>query len=123
FFVKGDPQAILIIEFIRPGRDEIICIASQLETEMRASGLGWHFPLIFGPDTARIWDLRKAGLGLLGNMPGDEKAVPVIEDTAVDVNDLADYIRDFNKILKQYDLYSVHYAHAGAGELHLRPII
>jgi hypothetical protein len=46
-------------------------------------------------------DLRKAGLGLLGNLPGDEKAVPVIEDTAVDVNDLPAYIRDFNEILNK----------------------
>jgi Fe-S oxidoreductase len=67
--------------------------------------------------------LRKAGLGLLANLPGDEKAVPVIEDTAVDVNDLPAYIREFNEILKKYNLYSVHYAHAGSGELHLRPII
>jgi hypothetical protein len=59
----------------------------------------------------------------LGNLPGDEKAVPVIEDTAVDVNDLPAYIRDFNEILKKYNLYSVHYAHAGSGEIHLRPII
>jgi Fe-S oxidoreductase len=60
---------------------------------------------------------------LLGNLPGDEKAVPVIEDTAVDVQDLPAYIRDFNLILKKYNLYSVHYAHAGSGEIHLRPII
>ena len=56
-------------------------------------------------------------------MPGDEKAVPVIEDTAVDVNDLPAYISEFNEILKKYNLYSVHYAHAGSGEIHLRPII
>ncbi len=62
-------------------------------------------------------------MGLLSNLPGDEKAVPVIEDTAVDVNDLPAYIRDFNEILKKHGLYSVHYAHAGSGELHLRPII
>ena len=49
--------------------------------------------------------------------------MPVIEDTAVDVNDLPAYIRDFNEILKKYNLYSVHYAHAGSGEIHLRPII
>ena len=53
----------------------------------------------------------------------DEKAVPVIEDTAVDVNDLPAYIREFNEILKKHHLYSVHYAHAGSGEIHLRPII
>ncbi len=67
--------------------------------------------------------MRKAGLGLLSNLPGDDKAVPVIEDTAVDVQDLPAYIREFNEILKKYDLYSVHYAHAGSGEIHLRPII
>jgi hypothetical protein len=49
----------------------------------------------------KVWTLRKAGLGLLSNLPGDEKAVPVIEDTAVDVHDLPDYIRDFNLILEK----------------------
>ncbi len=90
---------------------------------MRSAGLGYHFPLLFGDDAKKIWDLRKAGLGLLSNLPGDAKAVPVIEDTAVDVQDLPAYIREFNGILQKYGLHSVHYAHAGSGELHLRPII
>jgi FAD/FMN-containing dehydrogenase/Fe-S oxidoreductase len=123
FFVQGDPGAILVIEFCRSNREEIIAIAAEIERSMRAQGLGYHFPLLFGADTKKIWTLRKAGLGLLSNLPGDEKAVPVIEDTAVDVNDLPAYIREFNVILKKYDLYSVHYAHAGSGEIHLRPII
>ncbi len=123
FFVQGDPGAILVIEFTRPTREEIVAIAKNVEEEMRAAGLGFHFPLLFGDDTKKIWTLRKAGLGLLSNLPGDEKAVPVIEDTAVDVNDLPAYIREFNEILTKHNLYSVHYAHAGSGELHLRPII
>ena len=123
FFVKGDPGAILVIEFARESRQEVEEICKRVEEEMRAAGLGYHFPLLFGDDTKKIWTLRKAGLGLLSNLPGDEKAVPVIEDTAVDVNDLPSYIRDFNEILKKHGLYSVHYAHAGSGEIHLRPII
>ena len=123
FFVQSDPGAILVIEFCRTNREDIIEIAKHVEADMRAAGLGYHFPLLFGDDTKKIWTLRKAGLGLLGNLPGDNKAVPVIEDTAVDVNDLPAYIRDFNEILKKHGLYSVHYAHAGSGELHLRPII
>jgi FAD/FMN-containing dehydrogenase/Fe-S oxidoreductase len=123
FFVQGDPGAILVIEFSRSTREEITTLAKKTESGMRAAGLGYHFPLLFGEDTKKIWTLRKAGLGLLGNLPGDEKAVPVIEDTAVDVHDLPNYIRDFNEILKKYNLYSVHYAHAGSGEIHLRPII
>ncbi len=123
FFVQGDPGAILVVEFLRDNREDIHVIAAQVEADMRAAGLGYHFPLLFGEDTKKIWTLRKAGLGLLANLPGDEKAVPVIEDTAVDVQDLPAYIRDFNEILKKYNLYSVHYAHAGSGEIHLRPII
>lgn len=123
FFVQGDPGAILVIEFVKETREEILELTAQVEADMRAAGLGYHFPVLFGADTKKIWALRKAGLGLLSNLPGDEKAVPVIEDTAVDVNDLPNYIRDFNEILKKHGLYSVHYAHAGSGEIHLRPII
>ena len=123
FFIQGHPGAILVIEFAKPNRDDITAIAQKVETDLRLAGLGFHFPLLFGDDSKRIWTLRKAGLGLLANLPGDNKAVPVIEDTAVDVFDLPAYIRDFNEILKKHNLYSVHYAHAGSGELHLRPII
>ena len=123
FFVEGDPGAILVVEFKKDTREEISAIAELVESEMRTAGFGYHFPLLFGEDTQKIWKLRKAGLGLLSNLPGDEKAVAVIEDTAVDVNDLPDFIHDFNVILKKHGLYSVHYAHAGSGEIHLRPII
>lgn len=123
FFVQGDPGAILVIELSADTQEHVIEKAQLLEAELRAANIGYYFPLLFGNDTKKIWALRKAGLGLLGNMPGDEKAVPVIEDTAVDVNDLPQYIREFNEILKKYNLYSVHYAHAGSGEIHLRPII
>lgn len=123
FFVQGDPGAILVVEFARQSREEIVAIAAEVEAEMRSKGLGYHFPLLFGNDTKKIWTLRKAGLGLLGNLPGDEKAVPVIEDTAVDVHDLPAYIAEFNEILVRHQLHAVHYAHAGSGEIHLRPII
>jgi FAD/FMN-containing dehydrogenase/Fe-S oxidoreductase len=123
FFVQGDPAAILVIEFAKKTKEQVLKAVSATESEMRSAGLGYHFPVLFGDDTKKIWTLRKAGLGLLSNLPGDEKAVPVIEDTAVDVNDLPSYIREFNDILAKYNLYSVHYAHAGSGELHLRPII
>jgi len=123
FFVQGDPGAILVIEFKRKSREEILVITQQVESTMREAGLGYHFPVLFGEDSKKIWALRKAGLGLLGNLPGNDKAVPVIEDTAVDVHDLPAYIRDFNEILKKHQLYAVHYAHAGSGEIHLRPIL
>lgn len=123
FFVKGDPGAILVVELARETKEEVEKLAAEMEAEMRAANLGYHFPLLFGDDTKKIWTLRKAGLGLLSNLPGDEKAVAVIEDTAVDVNDLPDFIREFNEILTKNKMSAVHYAHAGSGEIHLRPII
>src|SRR4029077_5504181 len=104
------------VEFKRDNREAIKEIAAKVEADMRAAGLGYHFPLLFGEDSKKIWNLRKAGLGLLSNLPGDEKAVPVIEDTAVDVQDLPAYIAEFNEILTRYGLHAVHYAHAGSGE-------
>src|SRR5436189_5943088 len=71
FFVQGDPGAILVVEFLKNTREEIIEVASRVEAEMRSAGLGYHFPLLFGDDSKKIWSLRKAGLGLLGNLPGD----------------------------------------------------
>jgi len=114
---------ILVVDLSRDTRAEVETLATQMEAAMREAGMGYHFPLLFGDDTRKIWTLRKAGLGLLGNLPGDAKAVAVIEDTAVDVQDLPDYIREFNAILQKHNMTAVHYAHAGSGELHLRPII
>lgn len=123
FFVSGDPGAILCVELSRDTEEEIQKEAALLEAEMRSAGFGYHFPLVLGEDVKRIWSLRKAGLGLLSNLPGDEKAVAVIEDTAVDVNDLPEFIIEFNEILDKNRMFCVHYAHAATGELHLRPII
>jgi len=123
FFVEGDPGAILVVELRSDDPIDLEKKAKELEQAMLAENLGYHFPYVTGANVKKVWDLRKAGLGLLSNLPGDEKAVAVIEDTAVDVNDLPAFIAEFNEILAENNLYCVHYAHAGSGELHLRPII
>lgn len=123
FFLKGKPAAILIIEFARENKNEIIGIAKEMENEMRNAGYGYHFPLIWGDDIHKIWNLRKAGLGVLSNMPGDARPVSLVEDTAVRVDKLPAYIFDFQKLLQKYKLECVYHAHIATGELHLRPII
>ncbi len=123
FFVEGDPQAILVAELTRETEEDAERSAQALIADLKTRGLGYSYPVVGGDNIRKVWNLRKAGLGLLSNVPGDEKPVPVIEDTAVDVQDLPEYIAEFNEVLKKHGLYSVHYAHAGSGELHLRPII
>ncbi|HYI76115.1 MAG TPA: FAD-linked oxidase C-terminal domain-containing protein [Chryseolinea sp.] len=123
FFVEGDPQTILVAELTRATEAEAERDAEILVMDLKAKGLGYSYPIVSGDNIKKVWNLRKAGLGLLSNVPGDEKPVPVIEDTAVDVHDLPAFISDINTLLKKHGLYSVHYAHAGSGEIHLRPIL
>ncbi|WP_020529146.1 FAD-binding and (Fe-S)-binding domain-containing protein [Flexithrix dorotheae] len=123
FFVEGDPQAILVVELSRDSAEQLDKDAQALIDDFKQNNFGYHYPIVSGGDVKKVWTLRKAGLGLLSNIPGDAKPAPVIEDTAVDVADLPAYIADFNEVLKKYDLFCVHYAHAGSGELHLRPIL
>ncbi len=123
FFIKGSPKAILIVEYAETSESKLKERASELEKIMKAEGYGYHFPLITGDKTKRVWNLRKAGLGILNNMPGDAKPAPVIEDTAVNPKVLPEYIADINKMLKRYNKECVYYAHIGTGELHLRPVL
>ncbi len=123
FFLKGNPATLLIIEFERDTEDEIKKIVENMEADMRKAGFGYHFPLVLGEDVGKIWDLRKAGLGLLSNIPGDKKAEAFIEDTAVMPEDLPEYMKEYRTILEKYNLDCVYYAHIGSGELHLRPML
>jgi FAD/FMN-containing dehydrogenase/Fe-S oxidoreductase len=123
FFVQGDPGAILAVELAAETHEEVSSVAAQLEGELRAAGLGHHYPVVWGSNLNRVWNLRKAALGLLANIPGDAKAVAVIEDTAIDPEDMPAYVREFDEILGRHGLSAVHYGHAASGELHLRPIL
>lgn len=121
FFVEGEPEAILVVEFYGQADDELEQMADALIADFRSKGLGYSFPIVWPPDDKRVWALRKAGLGLLMGMKGDTKPVTVVEDTAVAVDVLPDYIDEFAEIMDSYGTRCVYYAHASVGELHLRP--
>jgi len=123
FFVKGDPGAILIVEFAEEHFKTIEDKAKALEEELIAAGYGFHFPLVTGSDMKKVWDLRKAGLGILSNYPGDAKPVSLIEDTAVHPEYLPAYIKEIDDMLKRYGLSTVYYAHIATGELHIKPAL
>ncbi len=124
FFVKGDPKVILLIEIIRPTIDEIRNTAAAMEQDMQAAGFGYHFPLYTeSGEMARVWELRKAGLGVLLNIPSRRKSVQVIEDTAVLPELFPDYIEEAGEVLKKHGLSCAYYAHIATGELHLSPLL
>ena len=123
FFLKGDPEAVLMLEVSANTIEETEVLADKLIADLEQNNFGYHHPKVYGTDIAKVHHLRKAGLGLLGNIVGDMKAVACIEDTAVALEDLPNYIEEFTQIMVKYQQNAVYYAHAGAGELHLRPIL
>ena len=123
FFIEDDPEAILMLELRAETQEALEKNLKALMGTLKSSNLGYAFPILYGDQIDLALDLRKAGLGLLGNMKGDRKAVACIEDTAVAIPVLAVYIAEFTQIMKNYDQQAVYYAHAGAGEIHLRPIL
>lgn len=123
FFVDGDPAALLMLEVRGENSKALEKELTSVVQTLERGGSSYAHPVLRGSDISKAIMLRKAGLGLLGNMVGDEKAVACIEDTAVALPDLKDFISEFTSIMNSYEQKAVYYAHAGAGELHLRPIL
>ena len=123
-FVEGDPKAILMVEFFDHTSEGVAKQAQAFVNDLKARALGYTYPTLFDTETKKPWALRKAGLSIMYNIPGDDKPANVIEDTAVDVHDLPDYIDELDKMAwENHGLKLEYSAHAGAGEIHVLPLI
>lgn len=123
FFLQGEPKAIMMFEVASDSMEDAENQANALIQDLRKNNFGYALPKIYGEDINKVNELRKAGLGLLGSIVGDNKAADSIEDTAVELSDLPSYIAEFSAMMKRYNQDAIYYAHAGAGELHLRPVL
>jgi len=122
-FVDGDPAAILVVEFVGSER-ELGARIKDLKALLRR--LGFHGAVTVAETPAQqddVWTVRKAGLGLMMSERSEAKPVSFIEDGAVPVERLADYISDVERIIYDNDTTYAIYAHASAGCLHIRPLI
>ena len=123
FFIAGDPAAILMVEFMGDTADDAAGQADALIQKLVQYQYGYAFPVLTGPQALSAWEVRKAGLGLLRNAAGNLQPVNLIEDCAVAPEDLPAYIEDLQQILRRYQVEAAYYAHAGAGELHVEPML
>ncbi|MGB0166771.1 MAG: FAD-binding and (Fe-S)-binding domain-containing protein [Luteibaculum sp.] len=121
--IEGEPQAILVVEFAEKTQESLREKLTALQKMLSQLGLCTNSTVIPKEAMHKIWDLRKAGLGILSTVKGDAKPIAFVEDTAVEASDLPEFIRQFNQLLHSKGLSAVHYAHAATGELHLRPVI
>ncbi len=123
-FVKGEPQALLLVEFAGADLDEQLQSLRQLNELM--GDLGFPDAVVEATDTefqAAVWEVRKSGLNIMMSMKSDGKPVSFIEDCAVRLEDLAEYTRRLTEIFEKHDTSGTFYAHASVGCLHVRPIL
>ncbi|BFM44067.1 FAD-binding and (Fe-S)-binding domain-containing protein [Flavobacterium sp. CFS9] len=123
FFLVGEPKAIMLFEVASHTLEDAERQADALIADLEKNNFGYARVKIYGNDIDKANELRKAGLGLLGSIVGDDKAADSIEDTAVELSDLPAYIAEFSAMMKRHGQEAIYYAHAGAGELHLRPVL
>jgi anaerobic glycerol-3-phosphate dehydrogenase C subunit len=122
--IEGDPGAILLIEFYGESVAEVESKMEKLKSDMARKRFGYAcVNLSDKPSQNNVWNIRKAGLGLLMSIHGDAKPIPFVEDTAVDPAVLGDFVKRFDSIVKSHGTEAGYYGHASVGCLHIRPLI
>ncbi|MFQ5893833.1 MAG: FAD-binding and (Fe-S)-binding domain-containing protein, partial [Nitrospinota bacterium] len=123
-FVHGDPAAIMIVEYAGESEAEVRAKVETLESHRARAGFGYAAHLAYDPEAQHsIWKLRKAGLGLLLGMKGEQKPIAFIEDTAVAPDKLAAFVPLFREVLAKHGAEAGYYGHCSVGCLHIRPLI
>jgi FAD/FMN-containing dehydrogenase/Fe-S oxidoreductase len=123
-FVRGEPDALLLVEFAGDNRDQQLSKLRQL-VELMAD-LGFSDAVVEALDAefqAAVWEVRKSGLNIMMSMKGEGKPVSFIEDCAVQLEDLAEYTDRLTRVFEKYGTTGTWYAHASVGCLHVRPIL
>ena len=123
-FVRGEPAALLLVEFAGEGADEQLRKLAQLVELM--SDLGFPGSVVEATDPgfqAAVWEVRKSGLNIMMSMKGDGKPISFIEDCAVRLEDLAEYTDRLTAVFHKHGTEGTWYAHASVGCLHVRPVV
>ena len=122
-------QGINLVEYTANDEDELRADIKKLTDQLDQSGLDntlgrMGYSLAWGNDAVnKIWGMRKKAVGLLGNVEGEIRPVPFVEDTAVPPENLADFIFEFRKLLDDHQLTYGMFGHVDAGVLHVRPAL
>ncbi len=123
-FIEGDPGALLAVEFYGESEAELEAKMNALKEDMAHRRLSYAcVNLMDRGAQATVWNVRKAGLGLLMSIHGDAKPLPFVEDTAVDPENLGEFVRRFDEIVRSHNTQAAYYGHASVGCLHIRPLV
>jgi FAD/FMN-containing dehydrogenase/Fe-S oxidoreductase len=121
-WIVGNPAAVLLIEFTGSRAADVVARAEGLASTLRAGG-SYAAPCLVPPASEAPWALRRAGLGLLMGMGGPAKPVTLVEDSAVPVAVLPEFVAAAGAVMARHGLDCVYYGSVGMGLIHLRPRI
>lgn len=122
-YMPGTPEAVLFVELKHEQEESLNAICNRVIQEVQHFSNEAQVHRVYDTDITAVWKVRTAGLGVLTNLPGTAKSHEFVEDTAVLPEQLAEYIQEFQHMLSRHQTQAIFYAHAGAGELHVRPIL
>ena len=121
-WLVGDPKAVFAIELEADTDEELLKSLQRMEGVLRKKKIGFAHVILTDSETmSHIWQVRKAGLGLLMSKRSYSRAVAFIEDVAVAPESLADFIMEYQKYMKGIGKESGIYGHVGSGCMHIRP--
>jgi FAD/FMN-containing dehydrogenase/Fe-S oxidoreductase len=123
-WLSGTPEAVLIVEFDGESEAEVVSGMERLKRVVAAEHLPCSLATMLDVAAqADVWAVRKIGLGILLSIRSEYKPISVIEDVAVPVDRLAEYVREMRKVFASHNTDGAFYAHASAGVLHVRPLV
>ncbi|MBL0259913.1 MAG: FAD-binding oxidoreductase [Saprospiraceae bacterium] len=123
-FVEGNPGGVLVVEFYGANLAEAQSKAHFLADSLRTDRIAYAWPVLTEKSQIEaVFTIRKKGLGLLMGVKGNRKPIAFIEDAAVPVEHLADYIREVYEVCHKHGTEVVAYAHASVGLLHVKPLL
>ena len=123
-FIEGDPHSILLVETSGDSEAEVISRLEEIERSLRRGGMGYAYIKITDrAEQVNVWEVRKAGIGLMMGVKSRAKPIPFIEDCAVDTDKLPEYIRRVDELIRENGTEAAYYGHASVGCIHVRPFI
>ena len=123
-FVERDPECLLLVEFFGDTEGEVQGRLEGLRRELERLHLGYATVATTEPARQHeMWELRRAGLGLVMGVRGDTKPLPFVEDTAVSPEKLPEYMARFMEIIGRNGTEAAYYGHASVGCMHIRPMV
>lgn len=123
-WLKGIPEAVLIVEFDGESEAEMLAGLTGMEADPEVMGRLYHLHVArSAKEQADVWSVRKAGLGVFNTIKGAAKPTAFIEDAAIPPEHLAEYIPEVEAICAKYGVRMVSYGHASVGVIHVRPVL